>query len=409
MENSAVDGQAEDFFAKEAENLQKIYYGSGSSKRVGALARELGQNALLVTDQGLSAVGHAQTVVESLEGAGLQVILFDQSIENPTESSVQTCAEAAQGANVDLIIGLGGGSSMDTAKGCNFILTNGGRMADYWGVGKAARDMLPMIALPTTAGTGSECQSFALISEDHSHRKMACGDKKALPLVTILDPELTLSQPRKVTACTGIDALTHALESAVTTKRNEFSDRHSLLAFGLIHESLPGVFSNPDDLSARGHVLLGASHAGAAIERSMLGAAHSMANPLTARRGVVHGIAVGLALPVVMEFNCGDPETFARYAELSLRTGLVSEGSTEKDAVDALIVRVRELLKLAEFPSTLQELGFTESEVEGLAEEAAEQWTAGFNPRSVSANDFAKLYSSLFSSPSCQGETQGLS
>ncbi len=409
MDNSVAAGQAEDFFAGEAENRQIIHYGPGSSKKVGEVAKELGQTALLVTDQGLSAVGHVQTVVESLKGAGLQVSLFDQSIENPTESSVQACAEAAQGANVDLIIGLGGGSSMDTAKGCNFILTNGGRMADYWGIGKAEQNMLPMIALPTTAGTGSECQSFALISEDHSHRKMACGDKKALPLVTILDPELTLSQPRKVTACTGIDALTHALESAVTTKRNEFSDRHSLLAFGLIHENLPGVFLNPDNLSARGSVLLGASHAGAAIERSMLGAAHSMANPLTTRRGIVHGIAVGLALPVVMEFNCGDPETFARYAELSILTGLVSEGSTEKDAVDALIARVRELLKLAEFPSTLQELGFAETELQSLAEEAAEQWTAGFNPRSVSADDFAKLYSSLFSSPSCQGETQGLS
>ena len=281
-------------------------------------------------------------------------------------------------------------------------------MADYQGVDKATRDMLPMIALPTTAGTGSECQSFALISEDHSHRKMACGDKKALPLVTILDPDLTLSQPRKVTACTGIDALTHALESAVTTKRNEFSDRHSLLAFGLIHENLPEVFSNPDDLSARGSVLLGASHAGAAIERSMLGAAHSMANPLTARRGVVHGIAVGLALPIVMEFNCVDPETFARYAKLSILTGIVSEGSTEKDAVDALIARVRELIKIAQFPSTLQELGFTQSEVQSLSEEAAEQWTAGFNPRSVQATDFAELYSSLFASSSCQGETQGL-
>lgn len=408
MDNSVAAGQAEDFFAGEAENRQKIHYGSGSSKKVGEVAKELGQNALLVTDQGLSAVGHVQTAVESLKGAGLQVTLFDQSIENPTESSVQTCAEAAQGANVDLIIGLGGGSSMDTAKGCNFILTNGGRMADYQGVDKATRDMLPMIALPTTAGTGSECQSFALISEDHSHRKMACGDKKALPLVTILDPDLTLSQPRKVTACTGIDALTHALESAVTIKRNEFSDRHSLLAFGLIHENLPGVFSNPDDLSARGSVLLGASHAGAAIERSMLGAAHSMANPLTARRGVVHGIAVGLALPIVMEFNCVDPETFARYAKLSILTGIVSEGSTEKDAVDALIARVRELIKIAQFPSTLQELGFTQSEVQSLAEEAAEQWTAGFNPRSVQATDFAELYSSLFASSSCQGETQGL-
>ena len=155
-------------------------------------------------------------------------------------------------------------------------------MADYWGQGKA-KSHASAHCRAHDRSTGSECQSYALISEDKTHRKMACGDKKALPRITILDPKLTLSQPRMVSACTGIDALTHALESAVTTKRNALSDRHSLMAFELIHENLPKVFERPEDLESRGAVLLGASHAGAAIERSMLGAAHSMANPLTAQ------------------------------------------------------------------------------------------------------------------------------
>ena len=409
MEKFTSADTQDNFFDAEEEFSQQVLYGPGASGRIGELAQDLGQSALLVTDQGLSAAGHPQKVREDLERAGLQVTLFDQSIENPTEASVQTCVQVAKSEKVDVIVGLGGGSSMDTAKGCNFILTNGGRMADYWGVGKATRDMLPLIALPTTAGTGSECQSFALISEDNTHRKMACGDKKALPCITILDPKLTLSQPRMVTACTGIDALTHALESAVTTKRNDRSDRHSLIAFKLIHENLPQVFERPGDLEARGAVLLGASHAGAAIERSMLGAAHSMANPLTARRGTVHGVAVGLALPVVMEFNAGHPGTKARYANLARQAGLVSSDSPETDSVEALIARVRHLLSLANFPSSLCELGFEETDLAGLAEDASEQWTAGFNPRPIETVDFLKLYSSLFKSTPCLGETQGLS
>ena len=129
-------------------------------------------------------------------------------------------------------------------------------MADYWGIGKAKNSMFPLVAVPTTAGTGSECQSFALISDDRTHRKMACGDRKALPCLTVLDPELTLSQPERVTACTGVDALAHALESIVCNKRNELSQRHSKLAFELIQENLPRVISNPDDLEARGFVQL---------------------------------------------------------------------------------------------------------------------------------------------------------
>ena len=369
----------------------------------------MGKSALLVTDQGLSAAGHPQKVREALKKEGLHVTLFDQSIENPTEASVQACVQVAKSAKVDLIVGLGGGSSMDTAKGCNFILTNGGRMADYWGQGKAKSHMLPLIAVPTTAGTGSECQSYALISEDKTHRKMACGDKKALPRITILDPKLTLSQPRMVSACTGIDALTHALESAVTTKRNALSDRHSLMAFELIHENLPKVFERPEDLESRGAVLLGASHAGAAIERSMLGAAHSMANPLTAKRGIVHGVAVGLALPVVMEFNARHPETKVRYADLARRSGRVTRDCPDEDSVEALLVRVRHLLSLANFPSSLSELGFEEGDLAGLAKSASEQWTAGFNPLPIEASDFARLYSSLLKPTPCLEESQELS
>jgi alcohol dehydrogenase len=408
MENPLSRDQLSDFFAKGEEQSQRVLYGPGSSERIGEHAKDLGQRVLLVTDQGLSAAGHPQQVMEDLEKAGLEVTLFDKSIENPTESSVQDCVHMAKTAQIDLIVGLGGGSSMDTAKGCNFILTNGGRMADYWGVGKATQAMLPLIALPTTAGTGSECQSFALISEDNTHRKMACGDEKALPLVTILDPKLTLSQPRMVTACTGIDALTHALESAVTNKRNDSSDRHSGMAFELIHENLPKVFERPDDLEARGAVLLGASHAGAAIERSMLGAAHSMANPLTALRGTVHGVAVGLALPAVMEFNAGQPDTMTRYADLARQAGIVPRETSNRDSFEALVARVRSLLEMANFPSSLSQLGFEEKDLASLAKGASEQWTAGFNPRVIGTHEFLQLYSSLFKPTPCLEETQEL-
>jgi alcohol dehydrogenase len=394
------------FYEAGEEPTQNIIFGNGTSNRVGKIAKKFGQHALLVTDSGLSSVGHPQKIQKILEAANLKVTLFDESIENPTESSVQSCVQVAERSEVDLIIGLGGGSSMDTAKGCNFILSNGGKMSDFWGVDKATRPMYPLIAIPTTAGTGSECQSFALISNDISHMKMACGDKKALPRVTLLDPELTLSQPNSVTACTGVDALSHALESMVTSKRNKKSHHHSQLAFQLIQEFLPLVLKDPKDLNSRGQVLLGASHAGAAIERSMLGAAHSMANPLTANRGIVHGVAVGIVLPEVMKFNKIDLGTNSIYAELARDSGLASMDCPDEEASGLLIEKVYSILKLAKIPSFLNDLGFSPSDIPSLALEASEQWTANFNPRPVSRDDFESIYSNLFSTTPC--ETQSL-
>ena len=230
----------------------RLVFGAGVAAQVGPLAQELGaQKILLVTDAGIVAAGHAGRVIASLEAAGLRVTVFDQAKENPTTKCVAECVAVAWEAGVDFLIGLGGGSSMDTAKGCNFILTNGGQMKDYWGVGKATKPMLPFIAIPTTAGTGSEMQCAALIADEITHQKMACLDPKCAARVAILDPELTISQPPRVTACTGIDAIAHAVETAVTTKRNELSQKLSTEAFKLCLNAFPLVMQSPENLVAR--------------------------------------------------------------------------------------------------------------------------------------------------------------
>src|SRR5512140_3389825 len=202
----------------------RLVFGVNSTERVGELAAGLGaRKILLVTDPGIVSAGHAARIAGLLEQAGLAVFTFSEVQENPGTTCVEKCVAMARISGIDTFVALGGGSSMDTAKGCNFVLTNGGRMADYWGIGKAARSMLPLIAIPTTAGTGSECQSFALITDECTHQKMACGDPKAAARIAILDPALTLSQPPRVAACTGIDAIAHAVETAVTLKRTALS------------------------------------------------------------------------------------------------------------------------------------------------------------------------------------------
>jgi len=359
----------------------RIVFGVGAASGAGELVRQIGMTkVLLVTDPGILAAGHAGRVQESLLHAKVQVVLFGSVRENPTTIDVDACLNAAKDAGIDGIIGLGGGSSMDTAKGCNFLLTNGGQMKDYWGVGKAARPMLPFIAIPTTAGTGSECQSFALIADATTHQKMACGDPKAAAKIAILDPALTVSQPLSVAACTGIDALSHALETAVTRKRNAVSLAYSRESFRLCNANLPRVLQHGNDLEGRSGMLVGAALAGLAIENSMLGAAHAAANPLTAHFHIVHGQAVGILLPLVIRFNSSDETTAQLYNDL------------HPDAA----ARIDELLNLAGFPSSLSECGVKPSAIPQLAAEAAKQWTASFNPRPATEKDFEKLYEAAF-------------
>jgi alcohol dehydrogenase len=364
----------------------RLVFGTGVIRQVGELTRELGaHHVLLVTDAGIVAAGHAARIQDYLEKAGGRVTVFDQARENPTTKCVDDCVRVAQATGIDALIGLGGGSSLDTAKGCNFILTNGGRMQDYWGVGKATQPMLPFVAIPTTAGTGSEMQCAALIADEVTHQKMACLDPKCAARIAILDPELTLSQPPRVTACTGIDAIAHAVETVVTTKRNELSQRLSREAFQLCVPAFPQVLAKPNDLAARARMQLGAAYAGAAIENSMLGAAHAAANPLTAHFGIIHGHAVGLMLPHVVRWNAQQPEARAGY-EFMLGGGSVAD----------LPVQLHDLLRLTGLPTTLAAAGIARSALPMLAEEAARQWTASFNPRPITTTDFMTLYEAAF-------------
>jgi alcohol dehydrogenase len=346
----------------------RVAFGAGTSNHLGEMAAALGgQRVLLVTDAGIVAAGHVERAVRALYQAKVMVRVFDSVEENPTTVHVDRGLRAAQSFKPDMIVGLGGGSSMDCAKGVNFLLTSGGTMQDYWGVNKATAAMLPMIAIPTTAGTGSEAQSFALITDPATHQKMACGDSKALPRVAILDPELTATQPPRVAAATGIDAVAHAIETCATTKRTDVSRRFSRAAWQLLESSFEQSMRDPTNLGAREQMQLGAHLAGAAIENSMLGAAHALANALTAQFGIVHGVAVGLMLPHVIRFN---GMTDAPYDDLGL------------SAID-LSHRVAAMLETGGIPSRLRDLNVTPDAVDSLAAVAAKQWTATFNPRPV--------------------------
>ncbi|MCP4246811.1 MAG: iron-containing alcohol dehydrogenase [bacterium] len=366
----------------------RVIFGDGRLVELGALAREEGATrVLLVTDPGIVAAGHVERALASLAEPGVQTAVFDGVRENPTTTHVAAGVEVGRRHEVDFIVGLGGGSSMDCAKGINLIMSNGGRMRDYRGVNRADRPMLPMILAPTTAGTGSEAQSFALISDADNCEKMVCGDRRPptegglRPRAAILDPELTRSQPPDVAAAAGIDAIAHTVEASATKARTDLSRRHCRLAWALLEPAYVNAVRDPNDNDARAGMLLGAHLAGLAIEGSMLGAAHSLANPLTAHCGLAHGVAVGLMLPHVIRFNTADGDN--HYSDL------------DDDAV-RLAVRLESFLEAAGLPNHLRDCGVADDILPDLAAEAATQWTAKFNPRPVGEAELLLLYRTAY-------------
>lgn len=354
--------------------------------------QEIGsERPLIVTDSGIRAAGHADRALDLLEDAGIEAFIFDRVTENPTNACIAACCAYAKEAGVDSFIGLGGGSSMDTAKGSNFLLTNGGEMKDYHGYGKAESPLLPFIAIPTTSGTGSECQSYALVSDDETHVKMACGDAKALARVALLDPELTESQPRKVAVLTGLDALAHAIETAVCIPRNPISKIHSREAFRLLATSIESVIESRATMEDRSNMQLGAALAGLAIENSMLGAAHACANPLTAFFDLTHGHAVSLMMPHVIRFNREESAVREIYESYQSYIPKNAGGATD------MAVWIEQLILRAELPG-LGALEISETSLLDLAEAATQQWTGRFNPRPLNQEDFEALYGCALSS-----------
>ena len=368
----------------------RVVFGSGSVDRVGAVSKELGSRPLLVADHGLLEAGHVDRVSQILRDDGLDPIPFHDFDVNPDTEMVNRGVAFAGTRAVDSIIGLGGGSSLDCAKAINFLLTNGGAMADYRGYGKAAKPLLPMVAVPTTAGTGSEAQSYAVIADAATKLKMACGDPKAAFRVAILDPELTRSQPTAVTAAAGFDAIAHAVETAVTTRRNAASALYSREAFRLLNGHVEGVLRDGNDIAARAAMHLGAFYAGVAIEHSMLGAAHACANPLTAQYQMTHGVALAIVLPHVVRWNAETSD--------ELYGALVGDGASSATvasppgAGNRLAARLVIVGDLCGFPHRLRDAGVDEGDLEQLARMAAEQWTGSFNPRPFHAPEALEVY-----------------
>ncbi|MBM3846193.1 MAG: iron-containing alcohol dehydrogenase [Verrucomicrobia bacterium] len=361
----------------------RILFGPGRLAELPDCLASLGStHALIVTDPGISAAGHVARATSYLTAAGFRVTVFEGTQVNPTESDIDACRDFAKTVHPDILIGLGGGSSMDTAKGCNFLLHNPGRMSDYKGYGLAGKAMLPFIAIPTTAGTGSECQSYAIVSRDGTHEKMACGDSKALAHTAILDPELTASQPQSVATLTALDALSHALESAVCTHRNAISSAYSNQAFLLISSAIRDILIGKADLETRGRMLHGAALAGSAIENSMLGAAHAAANPLTARFHVPHGLAVTMMLPQVVRLNHSALDISLIYQNLTRHLDSPLIDWLEKT------IQVANLSK-PEIPITA---------IPELAEAACQQWTGRFNPVPLDQASFTALYQKALAS-----------
>lgn len=356
----------------------RVVFGSGVLATLGELVREEGgSRVLIVTDPGVERVGHLARAQDALRSADLVYTVFPGVEANPSIGVVERGLEIARRGEVDFIVGLGGGSSLDSARGINFVLTNGGSIRDYWGIGKASRPLLPMIGVPTTAGTGSEAQSFALITDPETHQKMPCGDDKALCRVALLDPELTATQPRNVACATGLDAISHAVESSGTRTRNPVSRQASLAAWHHLSAGFERAIGERPDVEARSHMLLGSHLAGVAIENSMLGAAHACANPLTAYAGLAHGFAVSLMLPHVVRWNTEAGEN--PYQDLS-------------SDPEALIQVLEKYLRSANLPLSLSEWKVGLELVSPMAQMASTQWTGTHNPRALSEEDFRTLY-----------------
>jgi alcohol dehydrogenase len=363
----------------------RLLFGPGRLDDLGSIARSLeAREVLLVTDAGVQAAGHVERAVASLVREDLGVRVFDSVDENPSSETLERGLSSVrdEAADPDLLVAVGGGSPMDACKGINFLLTNGGRIEDYWGFGKARKPMLPSIAVPTTAGTGSDAQSYALITQPGTHRKMACGDPKAKFRVVVLDPKVAATAPRHVAGAAGLDAISHAVESFVTTKGTPTSTQLAQTAWLLLEGNLEKVLADAPALGAVGAMQLGAHLAGAAIESSMLGAAHASANPLTARYGIVHGEAVALMLPHVVRFN--DPSVSEAYAKLTRGGG------------DGMIRRLDELQSAAGLRQRLRDCGIPREALPELARLAEQEWTGEFNPRPVDEEEFLRLYEAAF-------------
>lgn len=371
-----------------------IHVGIDAAREAGNEAKLLGaRRALLITDKVLASSGTIDPVVESLREVGIESVIYEGVNSEPTVLHVQEAVRLFQEERCDILIACGGGSPIDVAKAVRVLATNGGVVEDYMGFNKVGKPGVPLIAIPTTAGTGSEATMVTIITDTARDIKMLIGSPFLLPSVALVDPSLTLKMPRGLTAATGVDALTHAIEAYVSIKAQPLTDILALSAIRKICRFLPQAWANPDNLEARSETMLGALQAGIAFSNSSVALVHGMSRPIGANFHVPHGVSNAALLGVVMEFSLiGAPE---RYAEIAEAMELNVHGLTAMEAAHAGYERVEALIRELQIP-TLSKLGVTREKLDPvvgkMADDAIASGSPGNNPRKATRDEIIELY-----------------
>lgn len=369
-----------------------LWSGEGALERLGTEAQSLkARKALIITDQGLVKAGVHAGVKSRLESAGLGVEIFDAVEAEPSVENLEKAACLVKEGGYDLLVGLGGGSSIDVAKGCSVLATNPGGIEEYFGVEKVVKPGLPMIAIPTTAGTGAEVTMNAIFADHKKKLKLGVVSPFLIPVAALVDPVLTLTVPPSISAATGMDAITHAIESFTALKATPQTDLYALKGIQLIGRSLRAAVFNGKDLKARSEMSAGSLFAGISLANAGVGAVHALAYPLGGRFGVSHGVSNALLLPYVMEFNVpGNIEKFSIVAEAM---GQPVDGLSTRDAAMAGVRAVRELSADIGIPQTLREVGIPESAIDDLAAGAMQATRLlDNNPRRVRPEDAKAIF-----------------
>lgn len=368
----------------------KIISGIGSTAEIIKELNDLhAKKVLLITDPGLVQAGVAQQVVEMLKQAAVEVEIFDAVEPDPSIQVATKAAEMAKNVKANVLIALGGGSAIDTAKSAALLVTNGGYLKDYAGVNKVVKPILPLIAVPTTAGTGSEVTIFAVMSDPEKQEKFTISSALIAPAVAVLDPLLTLKLPPSVTAFTGMDALTHAIEAFTSSIAQPATDALALSAIKLVLKHLPVAVGRGDNIKARDGMLQASLLAGIAFNNAFLGLAHAIASPLGGHFHVPHGLANAVMLPYVMEYNL--PTAVRRYAEIGCALGLQAVGDTPRAVAEKTVAAITQLARDINIPEKLSNIGAKEELLPLVARDALKSIQLKFNVRNASEKEILAL------------------
>jgi len=371
-----------------------LQVGGGSVRQIAEILGKFGlSRPLVVTDPFMVSSRHVNQCIDPLAAAGIAVTVFSDTVPDPTDTVIEAGVAELKRGSFDCLVGFGGGSPIDTAKAMAILAAGGGKMRDYKVPITADKGALPVIAVPTTAGTGSECTRFTVITDTERDEKMLIAGLGALPLAAIVDYELTYSVPARTTADTGVDSLTHALEAFVSKRANPFSDALAVSAMALIGRHLRTAYAEPRNAAAREGMMLGATQAGLAFSNASVALVHGMSRPIGAHFHVPHGLSNAMLLPAVTRFSVSGAEE--RYAEASRRIGLADERDADASAAAKLVAGLEALNKQLSVPSPA-EYGIDEAvwngKLELMAEQALASGSPGNNPRVPDKAEIVSLY-----------------